>query len=69
MRNDWVRCGVSCDRCHKDEWFPFQGFNRCECGQELWVEREKDANGGIRFPYRQGPQLPAGQGGWMRTTD
>lgn len=69
MRNDWVRCGVTCDQCKKDEWFPFQGFNRCDCGQELYVERAKDDQGGTRFHYRQAAMVPAGQGGWLKATE
>lgn len=69
MRNDWVACAVPCACCGKDEWFPFQGFNRCACGQELWVERSKDEMGGTRFPYRQGPEMPPDRNGWMKATE
>lgn len=67
MRNDWVRCGVSCDRCHQDEWFPIQGMNRCACGQELWVERVNE-NGATRFRYAQAATVRPGYAGWSNAT-
>lgn len=67
MRNDWVRCGVRCAECREDQWYPFQGWNRCACGQRLWVERVKDDRG-TRFPYRQGAELPADYPGWSDAT-
>ena len=36
----WNRCGVACAVCGKDQWWVFQGFSRCDCGQVLWVARE-----------------------------
>jgi hypothetical protein len=68
MRNDWVRCAVKCECCGKDQWYPFQGFNRCACGQHLWVERTKDETGGVRFPYRQGAMVRPGYAGWTHAT-
>lgn len=68
MRQDWIRCGVACAQCGKDEWYPFQGFNRCACGRCLWVERTKDANGGTRFPYHQGATVRPGYPGWADAT-
>lgn len=68
-RQDWVGCGVACEQCGKDEWFPFQGFNRCACGQELWVERAKDDAGGTRFRHRQAATVPPGYGGWLKATE
>lgn len=68
-RQDWVRCAVPCEQCGKDEWFPFQGFNRCACGQEIWIERETDEKGGTRFRYRQAATVPPGTGGWLKTTE
>ena len=65
----WNRCGVPCVICGKDQWWVFQGFNRCECGQVLWVERVKDEKNNTRFPYRQGAELPADYHGQMRTTE
>lgn len=64
----WNRCGVPCAVCGKDQWWVFQGFNRCECGQVLWVERVRTENGDTRFPYRQGAALPANYPGWSDAT-
>lgn len=66
---EWVRCGVPCAVCGKDEWFLFQGFKRCDCGQHLWVERKKDARGDTRFPMAQGPSLPQEYQGWLAVTE
>lgn len=68
MRREWIRCGETCRECGKDEWFVFLGSNRCACGQQLWIERVRDDEGDTRFPYAQGPALPVGYPGWMRTT-
>ncbi|HNP80138.1 MAG TPA: hypothetical protein PKN47_01645 [Nitrospira sp.] len=67
-RREWIRCGVACAVCGKDQWWIFQGFNRCDCGQVLWVERIKDDKGNTRFPYRQGRELPADYPGYMGVT-
>lgn len=64
----WNRCGVACAVCGKDQWWVFQGFSRCECGQVLWVERVRAENGDTRFPYRQGQELPSNYAGHMGVT-
>jgi hypothetical protein len=53
----------------------YQGFNRCQCGQYLWVERKLvrtqrcgQWGNDVRFPYRQGPALPEIYPGWMAVT-
>lgn len=68
-RREWIRCGVACAVCGKDQWWIYQGSNRCDCGQVLWVERVRSETGATRFPYRQGPELPAAYPGQMRTTE
>ncbi|NGZ99114.1 MAG: hypothetical protein CV089_23895 [Nitrospira sp. WS110] len=64
----FIRAAVSCERCGKDEWYVYQGWNRCRCGQRLWVERVTDDDGAAKFPYRQGLVLPDTFRGWMRET-
>lgn len=75
---DFVRCGVKCEVCGKDQWFVYQGHNRCACGQYLWIERwhdhsrpqSRNSQGpAVRFRYRQGPALPEGYRGWVFETD
>lgn len=68
MRNDWIRCAVKCAVCGKDQWYPNRGHHECACGQHLWVERTKDENGGIHFPYRQGLTTPDGYKGTLEVT-
>lgn len=68
MRQDWIRCGVRCEACDRDQWYPLQGFNRCGCGQELWVERVTDEMRGTHFPYAQGAQVRPGYPGWITAT-
>jgi len=65
---DSVRCGMACQVCGKDEWVAFRGWNRCACGQYLWIKREKDEFGGMRFKYGQGNSLPQRYDGWDHVT-
>jgi hypothetical protein len=62
-----ISTGLFCENCGKDCWFVYQGFNRCECGSYLWVEKREDGTG-RHFRYRQGGALPQGYRGWMAVT-
>ena len=70
-----IPTGNSCEGCGRDSWLVYQGYNRCECGAYLWIERgEPDdsalrtQHSGPRYRYRQGPALPEGYRGWMQVT-
>lgn len=62
-----VRIGVACGECGRDNWLPSDGYNRCPCGQCLWVERWKEG-AATRLHYQQGACRPAGYRGWARET-
>jgi len=64
-----IAVGCLCAVCRRDQWEVRRGFNRCRCGQTLWIERWKDDRGGVRFRYRQGSSLPTGYQGWLAVTN
>ena len=51
-----------------DWWLVYEGYNRCECGAYLWIEKREPDDSGRRYHYRQGPALPEGYRGWMQVT-
>lgn len=61
-----IAVGQRCRKCRKDRWLVYQGYNRCECGQYLWIERKpgKDRH----YQYSQGVSLPDRYRGWMAIT-
>lgn len=63
-----VKVGSKCEACSRDSWIAFQGYNRCPCGQFLWIERYGDGRQGVRFRYRQAGALPSGYRGWANLT-
>jgi hypothetical protein len=70
-----IRLAEKCEVCSAKDWGVYQGFNRCQCGQYLWVERKLvrtqrcgQWGNDVRFPYRQGPALPENYPGWMAVT-
>lgn len=62
-----IKAGLKCAKCGKDDWIVFQGFNRCACGQSLWIEKVAD-NPAKQFRYEQGAELPEGYQGWLHIT-
>ena len=63
-----ISTGNSCQGCGRDSWLVYQGYNRCECGAYLWIEKGDVDDSGHRYRYRQGPALPEGYRGWMQVT-
>lgn len=63
-----VRVGKKCKTCGKDDWLAMQGFNRCACGQLLWIEKKVEPDESGRLQYVQGTVLPDGYRGWTEVT-
>ena len=72
---DFIRTGTKCEQCSEDCWFIHVGFNRCACGQYLWIEKVRErtmikGRWGVdtHFPYRQGRDLPKNWKGYAEVT-
>jgi hypothetical protein len=63
-----ISTGQSCEKCKKDIWFVYQGFNRCKCGQYLWIKRTENGDH-RRYLYGQGAELPKCYRGWSAVTE
>ena len=63
-----ISTGYCCEGCSRDWWLVYQGYNRCECGAYLWIEKREPDDSGRRYHYRQGSALPEGYRGWMQVT-
>ena len=63
-----ISTGYSCEGCGRDWWLVYQGYNRCECGAYLWIEKREPDDSGRRYHYRQGSALPEGYRGWIQVT-
>src|SRR5215475_7013823 len=65
-----VKIGKPCRICGEDTWFVYHGYNRCACGQYLWIERRDDIppSAGLRLKYVQGLKLPDNYPGWFKVT-
>ena len=62
-----ISTGYSCDGCGRDSWQVYQGYNRCECGAYLWIEKREvdDIRPSLPLPPGAGiapgiPRLDAG---------